>query len=52
MGGPMEEDCCGAPPKLKDLLRGGRFVKDHRAGAAADPSRKPSSNRFGQPSSV
>ena len=44
-------DACGIPT-LYDLLRAGKLVKDHLAGVAADPSRKPSSNRFGHPSSV
>ena len=39
------------PFMLQDLFRG-KFMKDNRAGVAADPSRKPSSNRFGHPSSV
>lgn len=40
-------------PMVYDRSRGEKlFVRDHRAGEAADPSRKPSSNRLGQPSSV
>lgn len=45
-----------APPRLKDRCcggpGGGRLLNDHRAGVAAELSRKPSSNRLGQPSSV
>lgn len=39
-------------PRLYDRLRPWEWAKDHRAGATADPSRNPSSNRLGQPSSV
>lgn len=49
-GGPIGKGCC--MPRLYDLLRAGKFVNDQRAGVAAEPSRNPSSNRLGQPSSV
>lgn len=43
----------GGTPIVYDRLRGVKlWVNDHRAGEAAEPSRKPSSNRLGQPSSV
>ena len=46
MAPPMlNERCCGG-------CGGGRLCSDHRAGVVAELSRKPSSNRFGHPSSV
>ena len=51
VAGVMGEDC--GTPMVNDRFRGvGLLVNDHRAGETAVPSRKPSSNRLGQPSSV
>lgn len=51
-GGPFGDGCVMAR-LLKDLLLcEGKSVNDQRAGVAAEPSRNPTSNLFGQPSSV
>lgn len=51
VAGVMGEDC--GTPMVNDRFRGvGLLVNDHRAGETAVPSRKSSSNRLGQPSSV
>lgn len=44
-------DECGTA-RLYSRWRAGMLGKDHRPGEASEPSRNPSSNRLGHPSSV